>query len=441
MSGEAPKAAKKKQRSRLGCRRCKKLKVKCDEKKPNCSLCVKTNQICDYSLVLTWGGRPFKDAEKMNQGFSTVVSFNKKSEPNQPTNFYPVNPQTNQFTIVQENFPPIPPRSNAVTTSTEQIVKRGKKPKTPDSDSNSNPNLKFKYPDIEIRSDLLSDKFTHTIPFNTKSFLSDIADDTYSFSYNVNQHAQINRQSLALDYQMKFIPTSITPLPDLLLENPSLREYYHSYIQIFSKLLSPANPCTYTENPFTVILPRISISAGTDGVLCALIATSVLHTSVCQNKPYPEAEINNLLSHSLNDLYNRLTDEKEANSDYTLALILFLSFFENFRGKLRGWRAHYNGAKKIILSKGFLKELAPKSGPSNALEPRKFSFDIGHETDLTFFFSRWFAYLDVIGALCSASSIYTSSESRNLLIWKAPTITEFDRINLKDIDLLMGFDF
>lgn len=55
---------KKIKRSRNGCHNCKRLKIKCDELKPKCSYCTKTQAECDYSIKLTWGGRPFKDASK-----------------------------------------------------------------------------------------------------------------------------------------------------------------------------------------------------------------------------------------------------------------------------------------------------------------------------------------------------------------------------------------
>ncbi|CUM48617.1 uncharacterized protein AC631_04848 [Debaryomyces fabryi] len=61
--GEKPKI----KRSRNGCHNCKRLKIKCDEKKPQCSYCVKTDNKCDYSIKLTWGGRPYKNGTKLNK--------------------------------------------------------------------------------------------------------------------------------------------------------------------------------------------------------------------------------------------------------------------------------------------------------------------------------------------------------------------------------------
>lgn len=54
-------------RSRNGCHNCKRLKIKCDEKKPQCSYCIKTDNKCDYSIKLTWGGRPYKNGTKRSK--------------------------------------------------------------------------------------------------------------------------------------------------------------------------------------------------------------------------------------------------------------------------------------------------------------------------------------------------------------------------------------
>lgn len=72
-SSESPAAEQgagpqKRSRSRTGCRCCKKSKVKCDEARPVCGNCLRSGKSCDYSLKLTWGGRPYKvpRVEKLN---------------------------------------------------------------------------------------------------------------------------------------------------------------------------------------------------------------------------------------------------------------------------------------------------------------------------------------------------------------------------------------
>lgn len=83
---------KKIRRSRLGCHRCKGLKIKCTEERPSCSTCLKTKSQCDYSLKLTWGGRPFKNKEKHATPAFNVIPQH-------------TNPASQKITFVQEKNP------------------------------------------------------------------------------------------------------------------------------------------------------------------------------------------------------------------------------------------------------------------------------------------------------------------------------------------------
>lgn len=65
--GDKPKI----KRSRNGCHNCKRLKIKCNEAKPSCYYCIKTDTKCDYSMKLTWGGRPYKNNTKQKKLLST----------------------------------------------------------------------------------------------------------------------------------------------------------------------------------------------------------------------------------------------------------------------------------------------------------------------------------------------------------------------------------
>lgn len=66
---------KKISRSRTGCHRCKRLKVKCTEEKPQCVSCIKARVKCDYSLKLTWGGRPYKNQTRRQAQSLVPVTF------------------------------------------------------------------------------------------------------------------------------------------------------------------------------------------------------------------------------------------------------------------------------------------------------------------------------------------------------------------------------
>lgn len=93
---------KKIRRSRLGCHRCKKLKVKCTEERPRCATCIKNNAVCDYSLILTWGGRPFKNKEKR-----AAPAYEAVAQHNAPAQV---------ITFVQEKNP-VSFKSNSLATS------------------------------------------------------------------------------------------------------------------------------------------------------------------------------------------------------------------------------------------------------------------------------------------------------------------------------------
>ncbi|CAX42979.1 fungal zinc cluster transcription factor, putative [Candida dubliniensis CD36] len=84
-------------RSRNGCHNCKRSKIKCDENKPICSYCFKTNAICDYSLKLTWGGRPYKDINKRKQ-----LSLVKK-EAQATVNDFPIETSTSLNIPISNN--------------------------------------------------------------------------------------------------------------------------------------------------------------------------------------------------------------------------------------------------------------------------------------------------------------------------------------------------
>lgn len=64
-----------KRRSRGGCHNCKRLKVKCDEQKPTCGNCERNSTECDYSLKLSWGGRPYKKPRIESSNYSVTTAL------------------------------------------------------------------------------------------------------------------------------------------------------------------------------------------------------------------------------------------------------------------------------------------------------------------------------------------------------------------------------
>ncbi|ODQ82955.1 hypothetical protein BABINDRAFT_159433 [Babjeviella inositovora NRRL Y-12698] len=110
----------KKKRSRNGCHNCKRLKIKCDELKPTCSYCQKRNSECDYSVKLTWGGRPFKKPRQTKHDFFQVEPANTPSAA--PWNAFdtrtPIGPRTPKVDGLTMSQFPTPVTPMAVTSVT-----------------------------------------------------------------------------------------------------------------------------------------------------------------------------------------------------------------------------------------------------------------------------------------------------------------------------------
>lgn len=458
---------KKRTRSRFGCHRCKRLKVKCDEQRPACDLCVKSGKECDYSIKLQWGGRPFKKPKKNNLAEGTVVVFDQMYNPDkqEETQVPPTqngalasstdltarplpllapelsrDPSSSSVMSVDsicspKNFDFVHPLDGAATAATDNLIPLEKETfmrAFRELDTHNTVAKQFlndvllpelmSMNDLDHRSESDSSPDNLIISENSHIFHTS---DTESFNFSSN-----------LDFTgFGSVPGFLMPLPDILLQNPLYREHYHGYVEIYSKLLCPASPRAYTDNPFTCLLPRMSLSAGTDGLLAMLISFSLCQSASFRGEPYPKETVGLLLNKALDDLYRRLTNPLEADSDYTLSLILVLSCFEIIcDSQNHDWRSHYLGARKIMFSRGLL-----RATNSMISQRKRVSFIKGQEADIHYFFTRWFAYLDVIGSLSSSSSVFTSSTSSDIQ-WECPIPTRADREHLKDIDPLTGFD-
>ena len=83
-----PKAQTAKRRySRKGCLQCKERKLKCDETKPSCLYCSKSDRICDYSRIAKFSDdRTFTTFKTISKGAKQLASRRKNVvEPAQDT--------------------------------------------------------------------------------------------------------------------------------------------------------------------------------------------------------------------------------------------------------------------------------------------------------------------------------------------------------------------
>ncbi|ODQ67994.1 hypothetical protein NADFUDRAFT_39401 [Nadsonia fulvescens var. elongata DSM 6958] len=105
-----------KRRSRNGCHNCKAHKIKCDEIKPICGTCQRTNTSCDYSLKLSWGGRPVRNKRKVsheqnNSSGSWNINTSGFSDDSPPTST--PNPISDESTLGFISYQPPQPKSKA----------------------------------------------------------------------------------------------------------------------------------------------------------------------------------------------------------------------------------------------------------------------------------------------------------------------------------------
>lgn len=388
-------------RSRNGCKKCKGLKIKCDEQKPKCGNCIRRNiEVCDYSKVLQWGGRSRKRNNKNNlqeiigkriQGLSPAPEF----------------------------------QSNVLDQSL--VIQR---------DQGS---LRH-YIDVE----------------NNNSENKDVSNnDTFQFSPET---------PLVIAPEFDQIPLSAfqlpSPLPDILLNTPHYLDLFEFYMRNTSYLLVPLPRELYSNNPFCWRFGQMALASPT--LLNLLLAFGANHRAMIAAQkaqlelpPLEEpwnvessnesslalvsdtgadnALANELLIKTFKKLLEDLVDEQKRTSDCTLATVMMLAAFDIFfSDRRRKWRAHVNGAGRLIMER-----LCSSNCITLALEGNM------EQNDL-FFLTRWFSYVDIIGSLSSTSRVITT-EKLQAIKYKSqvtdPTVLYWNRVNLSDLEPGTGFEY
>lgn len=466
---------KKIKRSRLGCHRCKKLKIKCTEEKPACASCQKVGAPCDYSLKLTWGGRPYKNKNK-RQGaqvatdsfrvtpvlFGTNINFIADTVPQKPAvkqepvettaepltdadhetsvrNYHLFNsfmtshviPQVNQLPQMhQDNFP-------MESSLLLDFV---------DSYSTDIARIENAFPH-EPKHHLYTDM---VLPAWLKKFEEDLL---------ANGVSHVDADPLYMGDELEFVPIPplLEPLPEILLKVPYYRQLFHFWVNVAADNLVPA-PSLYKDHPFKVLLPQMAMHY--TGVLTTILAYSVrLRDTLDGNHTGHTEIIDQLLSRSCNELLKQLQDKSEATSDGTLATILLLSCYEVCNSNdFEKHRTHTTGASQIVSARNVIKASLHKNNSPSELGHDVESGSSNHsspavpvvqkESDIAIFLMRWFAYVDVVGALSS-----TRGRENYLRAYRKPAgyvpvesiimldlPADFMEDPKRHIDYMMGFD-
>lgn len=240
-------------------------------------------------------------------------------------------------------------------------------------------------------------------------------DELYSeFGFGLNASEGFNE---GLGYYANPVTVSISrslePLPPTLQDNPMNLLYFHHFVNHTARMLVP-HDCS--ENPFKSILPQMAIY---DTNLLNLILTySASHRSRLLNYPEPANRIALWVQDVFPALRRTLSDPTRQITNSNLATAILLASLEivnpsTFEVKVP-WQQHLHIARQMILARG---------GANSVHRKDKVSY----------FLTRWFAYLDVMGSLSGGRN------DRPLFsgdYW-ANDISDYDQDY--QIDCLLGF--
>ncbi|KAK5716187.1 hypothetical protein LTR15_010013 [Elasticomyces elasticus] len=187
------------------------------------------------------------------------------------------------------------------------------------------------------------------------------------------------------------IPRAWEPLP-AELQNPMNLLYFHHFINHTGRTLVP-HDCP--ENPFRSVLPQMAMA--NRHLMNLLLTYSASHRARLLDHPEPANRIASWMTDVLPALRQALTepaspgisDPRDPTSLAPLATAIMLASLEivspNTFAVSIPWQSHLQIARQMIVAKGGLHHLAQKAD--------------GARDKAIFFLSRWFAYLDVLGAL------------------------------------------
>jgi hypothetical protein len=224
------------------------------------------------------------------------------------------------------------------------------------------------------------------------------------------------------------ISKSLGALPAILMENPMNLLYFHHFLNHTARILVP-HDCE--RNPFRQILPQSkyfvqlfiqpqlipAVAVADDNIMNLLLAYSAAHRARILKHSEPSNRIAVWVQDVFPKLRQTFVETPNDTSDNTLAVIIMMTSLEiicsgTFEVPI-SWQDHLTMARRIISARG---------GPLR----------MGHQDQIAYFLSRWFAYLDVLGSLSGGKTdlpLYSS-------YWSSQNTVAGDEF---EIDCLMGF--
>lgn len=180
------------------------------------------------------------------------------------------------------------------------------------------------------------------------------------------------------------IPKGLLPLPTILQENPMNLLYFHHFLNHTARILVP-HDCS--ANPFKNILPQMAVRD--INLMHLLLAYSAAHRALLLKHPEPANRIASWVKDVFPTLRRALDDPHGQISTSNLATAIMLASLEiispNAFEVTVPWQTHLTIARRMVLARGGAESV--------------------HRKDkVSYFLSRWFAYLDVLGSLSGGNN-------------------------------------
>lgn len=437
-------------RSHNGCQKCKSLKKKCDEEKPECGYCKKKGFQCDYTRTLKWGGRPFKDnrvSKKMKFEHTYVVEGicavdlnaamgkqDTKAKKNKKRKV--VEDKKTAGTMVhvkqeEQRMGHVEAEVSGQHMETALVPLSPLSPLEPLSlymfEESPKADDAIEHPDLEIGTiiDRIDNSKKSTLDVNG------LRTAAVGFSNGIDDLVQC----LDIDLSMPNMSLASLMIPDILLQSPEMAESFDFFVNQTSALLVPAPSSIYNRNALSNFLPRMAMSNSALMSLLLVFGANHKH-KILQHQGFPNRNssliASDLLTKTFTNLMGQLTNADLRNSDSTLATILLLAGFDIFFGdKKQKWRTHVYGARKIMLERF--------SNGSGSLMLSDNNADSKEEN----FVMRWFAYIDIITSLSSTNALRNIHKLASLKYGMETTIKESLKkkmIVLSDIEYFTGME-
>ncbi|KAL8891988.1 MAG: hypothetical protein Q9192_005675, partial [Flavoplaca navasiana] len=242
------------------------------------------------------------------------------------------------------------------------------------------PDLDLPRNDDAAALDGLSPSFSHLDYFNTSLASTGEENQPAEFGFGLygtnSAHDQGGYYAKAVTVT---IPRGLTPLPPILQNNRMNLLYFHHFLNHTARILVP-HDCS--ANPFKNILPQMAIHD--INLLHLLLAYSASHRALLLKHPEPANRIAIWVKDVFPTLRKALNDPDAPITNSNLATAIMLASLEiispNAFEVTVPWQTHLTVARRMILARGGAQSV--------------------HRKDkVSYFLSRWFAYLDILGSL------------------------------------------